>query len=396
MKIFDLFSGCGGFRLAAEQNGFESVGYSEINKYAIEFYNNVFEGEINYGDATKIETGTLPDFDLLCAGFPCQSFSIAGKRQGFNDTRGTMFFEVLRVLKDKRPRYFILENVKGLLSHDNGQTFKTILKSLTDLGFYAIEWSVLNSRYFGVPQNRERIFIVGYPRTYGAGKIFPLERANGKNSIGNQKTSVIYWKNSKDKGVEEERQNVGALKTQSDLCRQPLIKQLSRGNNKGKDFEYAPTLTGSKYEFNNLVKAGVLRTFKENKGFREMADCVSPAIIARAREDGDMQPVIKYPRAVLTPARLEKRQNGRRIKDSEEAAFTPTAVDVHGVYYEDIIRRLTPLECFRLQGWPDDLFYKGRGNISDAQLYKLAGNSVTVNVVDEIMKAIKFVDFIEG
>lgn len=366
MKIFDLFSGCGGFRLAAELNGFKSVGYAEINKYAIDFYNNVFEGETNYGDATKIETGTLPDFDLLCAGFPCQSFSIAGKRQGFNDTRGTMFFEVLRILKDKRPRYFILENVKGLLSHDNGETFKTILKSLADLGFYAIEWSVLNSRYFGVPQNRERIFIVGYPRTYGAGKIFPLERANEKNSIGNQKTSVIYWKNSKDKWVEEERQNIGALKTQSDLCRQPLIK------------------------------AGVLRTFKENKGFREMADCVSPAITARAREDGDMQPVIKYPRAVLTPARLEKRQNGRRIKDSEEAAFTLTVADVHGVYYEDTIRRLTPLERFRLQGWPDDLFYKGRGNISDAQLYKLAGNSVTVNVVNEIMKAIKYVDFIEG
>ena len=349
MKIFDLFSGCGGFRLAAEQNGFESVGYSEINKYAIQFYNNVFEGETNYGDAIKIETSTLPDFDLLCAGFPCQSFSVAGKRRGFNDTRGTMFFEVLRILQDKRPGYFILENVKGLLSHDNGETFKTILKNLTDLGVYNIEWALLNSRYFGVPQNRERVFIVGYPRAYGIGKIFPLERANGKNSIGNQKINVDKW-------VDEERQNVGALKTQSDLCRQPLIKQLKRGNNRGKDFEYAPTLTGSKYEFNNLLKQS---------------------------------------RAVVTPNRPKMRQNGRRIKDPEEAAFTLTTQDIHGVYYENMIRRLTPLECFRLQGWPDDLFYKGQGNISDAQLYKLAGNSVTVNVVDEIMKAIKFVDFME-
>lgn len=356
MKIFDLFSGCGGFRLAAMLNGFDSAGYSEINKYAIEFYNNVFEGETNYGDATKINTSTLPDFDLLCAGFPCQPFSVAGKREGFSDTRGTMFFEVLRILKDKRPRYYILENVKGLLSHDNGETFKTILKNLTDLGVYNIEWALLNSRYFGVPQNRERIFIVGYPRVYGAGKIFPLERANGKNSIGNQKINVVYWKNSKDKWVDEERQNVGALKTQSDLCRQPLIKQLSRGNNRGKYFEYAPTLTGSKYEFNNLLI---------------------------------------QPRAVITPDRPEKRQKGRRIKDPEEAAFTLTTADVHGVYYENMIRRLTPLECFRLQGWPDDLFYKGQGNISDAQLYKLAGNSVTVNVVNEIMKAIKFVDFME-
>ena len=117
MKIFDLFSGCGGFRLAAEQNGFESAGYSEINKYAIEFYNNVFEGETNYGDAIKIETSTLPDFDLLCAGFPCQPFSVAGKREGFSDTRGTMFFEVLRILQDKRPGYFILEPYRHLRKH---------------------------------------------------------------------------------------------------------------------------------------------------------------------------------------------------------------------------------------------------------------------------------------
>ena len=365
MKIFDLFSGCGGFRLAAMLNGFDSAGYSEINKYAIEFYNNVYEGETNYGDATKIETGTLPDFDLLCAGFPCQSFSVAGKRRGFNDTRGTMFFEVLRILQDKRPGYFILENVKGLLSHDNGETFKTILKNLTDLGVYNIEWSVLNSRYFGVPQNRERVFIVGYPRVYGAGKIFPLERKNGENISANPKTDIVYWKNSKEKRVDEERQYVGALKTQSDLCRQTLIKP------------------------------GTIRSFKSGTGFRIMSEPISPALTARAREDGEMQPVIKYPRACITPNRPKMRQNGRRIKDPEEAAFTLTTADVHGVYYENMIRRLTPLECFRLQGWPDDLFYKGKGNISDAQLYKLAGNSVTVNVVNEIMKAIKFVDFME-
>ena len=393
MKIFDLFSGCGGFRLAAELNGFESVGYAEINKYAIKFYNNVFEGETNYGDAIKIETGTLPDFDLLCAGFPCQSFSIAGKRRGFNDTRGTMFFEVLRILKDKRPRYFILENVKGLLSHDNGQTVKTILKNLADLGFYAVEWSVLNSRFFGVPQNRERIFIVGYPRAYGAGKILPFERKNGENISANPKTDIVYWKNSKEKWVEETKEYIGTLRTQSDLCRQTLIKP------------------------------GTIRSFKSGLGFRAMSESISPALTARAREDGEMQSCIlqlgrgfnkggefdisptltanKFEfnnyvgaKAVLTPDRIVSRQNGRRIKDNEEAAFTLTTADVHGVYYEDTIRRLTPLECFRLQGWPDDLFYKGKGNISDAQLYKLAGNSVTVNVVNEIMKAIKFVNFI--
>lgn len=391
MKIFDLFSGCGGFRLAAEQNVFESVGYSEINKYAIEFYTNVFEGETNYGDATKIDTSTLPDFDLLCAGFPCQSFSIAGKRQGFNDTRGTMFFEILRILKDKRPRYFILENVKGLLSHDNGETFKTILKSLADLGIYAVEWSVLNSRYFGVPQNRERVFIVGYPRSCGIGKIFPLERKNRENISTNPKTEIVYWKNSKEKWVEETKEYTGTLRTQSDLCRQTLIKP------------------------------GTIRSFKDGAGFRAMSEPISPALTTRAREDGEMQACIlqlghgfnkggefdisptltanKYEfnnyvcaRAVLTPDRVVVRQNGRRIKEENEASFTLTTADVHGVYDGARLRRLTPLECFRLQGWPDELFMKGASGISDAQLYKLAGNSVTVTVVSEIMKAIKKIE----
>ena len=145
MKIFDLFSGCGGFRLAAELNGFESAGYSEINKYAIKFYNNIFEGETNHGDATKISGNELPEFEILCAGFPCQSFSIAGKRQGFNDTRGTMFFEVARILKDKRPRYFILKTkdpdilysktLKGCLVMTTEKLSKPYLKALPTLGF---------------------------------------------------------------------------------------------------------------------------------------------------------------------------------------------------------------------------------------------------------------------
>lgn len=289
MKIFDLFSGVGGFRLAAMLNGFDSAGFSEIDKHAIKFYNNVFGGEKNYGDATKISGNELPKFEILCAGFPCQSFSIAGKRRGFDDVRGTRFFDVARILKDKRPRYFVLENVKGLLSHDDGKTFQKILEILTDIGGYTVEWALLNSRFFGVPQNRERVFIVGYPRSYGIGKIFPLERKNGENISANPKADIVYWKNSKEKWIEETKEYTGTLRTQSDLCRQTLIKP------------------------------GTIRSFKDGAG----------------------------------------------------------------------LRRLTPLECFRLQGWPGELFMKGASGISDAQLYKLAGNSVTVTVVSEIMKAIK-------
>ena len=157
------------------------VGYSEIDKYAIETYKSHFGGHKNYGDATKINERELPDFDLLVGGFPCQAFSIAGKRKGFDDTRGTLFFDIARILNYKRPKYFLLENVKGLLSHDSGKTFQTILGVLSDIG-YIVEWQVLNAKDFGVPQNRERIFIVGHLKGECSGQVFPITGKGGKDS----------------------------------------------------------------------------------------------------------------------------------------------------------------------------------------------------------------------
>lgn len=165
MKYFSMFSGIGGFELGLENSDydFECVGYSEIDKYADSIYRKNFPGHKGYGDATKLDPRDLPDFDLLVGGFPCQAFSVAGHRRGFDDTRGTLFFEIARVLRDKRPRYFLLENVRGLLSHDKGETFQIILEILADLGYY-VKWKVYNSKNYGVPQNRERLFIEGYSR----------------------------------------------------------------------------------------------------------------------------------------------------------------------------------------------------------------------------------------
>lgn len=153
------------------------VGYSEIDKYAIKVYERQFNGHKNYGDATTINPTELPDFDLLVGGFPCQAFSIAGKRKGFDDTRGTLFFDIARILAEKRPRHLVLENVKGLLSHDSGKTFQTILGVLSDLG-YRVEWQVLNSKDFGVPQNRERIYFVGHLRGECSGEVLPIGGAD--------------------------------------------------------------------------------------------------------------------------------------------------------------------------------------------------------------------------
>lgn len=161
-KFIDLFAGLGGFRIAFENSGCECVFSSEIDKYVRETYKDNF-GEYPSGDITMIDAKDIPDFDILCAGFPCQPFSIGGLRLGFEDTRGTLFFQVARILKEKQPSCFILENVKGLVSHDNGNTLKTIEIILGELG-YEFRYKVLNAKNYGVPQNRERWYCVGFRR----------------------------------------------------------------------------------------------------------------------------------------------------------------------------------------------------------------------------------------
>jgi len=223
MKYLSLFSGYGGFELGIQQayeercvgcekwgnelcssdkgkskvsssgntegrcskqpdNGAEGltcIGFSEIDKYAIQVYKKHFNHK-EYGDITKLDPTTLPDFDLLCGGFPCQAFSIAGKRAGFEDTRGTLIYDVFRIIKEKHTKLVLLENVKGLLSHDNGRTFKTIITSLAELG-YAVEWQVLNAKNYGVPQNRERVFIIGHLGGFGGRQVFPITEGSQGN-----------------------------------------------------------------------------------------------------------------------------------------------------------------------------------------------------------------------
>ena len=182
IKIASVFSGIGGFECGISQASkktnieTEIVFSSEIDKFAKQTYIKNF-GVEPHGDIKEINTNDIPDHDILCGGFPCQSFSIAGRRQGFEDTRGTLFFEIARILKGKQPRMFFLENVKGLLNHDKGKTFAKILQTVDELGYDA-EWQVLNSKYCGVPQNRERVFIIGHLRGKCRGQIFPIISRN--------------------------------------------------------------------------------------------------------------------------------------------------------------------------------------------------------------------------
>ena len=373
-----MFSGIGGFELGIGDKA-ECIGYSEIDKYAIQIYEQQFKHK-NYGDATKINPEELPDFDLLVGGFPCQAFSIAGKRAGFNDTRGTLFFDIARIAKEKRPKYLLLENVKGLLSHDGGRTYKTILSTLTELG-YDIQALVLNSKNFGVPQNRERVFIAGCLGGFGGRQVFSFGSADGEAS----------------------------------LVPGPVSNTLTTRYEGG-------TAVGTYVAEGKLdaqVRVGTLRTHKDGNGFREIKSGIAPTIPARAREDGSGQPVIltrtphygngqrsievkeadifptiraTYHKSgdnnavvaipVLTPDRPEKRQNGRRFKEDGEPASTLTAQDRHGIFDGMRIRRLTPVECERLQAYPDNWTQA----LSDTQRYKTLGNGVTVNVVREVIK----------
>lgn len=197
IKYLDMFSGIGGFRSGLEKvGGFECVGYCEIDPYAKRAYEALYdtEGELYFNDARTINPNELPHIDLICGGFPCQSFSIAGERRGFDDTRGTLFFEIARVARSLRPRVLFLENVPGLLSHNEGRTFATILSTLEEMG-YDVAWQVLNSANFGVPQSRERLFIIGFLREGIKGRVLAFNQANPqtlRECIGGSEGNRVY------------------------------------------------------------------------------------------------------------------------------------------------------------------------------------------------------------
>ena len=206
MKFLDLFAGIGGFRLGMESAGHKCIGFCEIDKFARASYKAIHDtkGEIELHDITAVSDEFIRGIgrvDIICGGFPCQAFSIAGNRRGFEDTRGTLFFEIARFASILRPKYLFLENVKGILNHENGITFETIISTLDELG-YNVEWEVLNSKDFGVPQNRERVFIIGHLRGERTRRIFPLSGEN--QSTSNQSVIKIGNVNPSGNGMNGE------------------------------------------------------------------------------------------------------------------------------------------------------------------------------------------------
>lgn len=385
MRYMDLFSGIGGFALGLKQARieFEEHWFSEIDKNAINIYKKHFPNAKELGDVRAIRDFSGIKADIITFGFPCQDLSVAGKRRGLAGDRSGLFFEAMRIIRELKPQYFIFENVKGLLTNNRGADFVRCLREIADIGLYECEWQLVNTSWV-LPQNRERVYFVGRLGGQSGAKIFPLfsggEKADGlQGQYTNTITSEGYTKNRQASYVIEGQQSqkvrqinrteknhqqdrvyspegiCPALNTVGGGNLEPKIVVYPHGNNKGgvKNVSNCPTITGSSFECNTFI-------------------C-----------------------PVLTPERENKRQNGRRIKENGEPSFTLTTQDRHGVltghifkdyetgeyFYDPLIRKLTPLECERLQGFPDGWTEYGADGrkMSDSARYKALGNAVTVN-----------------
>ena len=462
MKFIDLFARIGGFRRGMELAGHECVGFCEFDKFATASYTSMHlltleqrerlnkmplkqrqkeilkeeyrNGEWYANDIRRVYAGDIPRADCWCFGFPCQDISVAGKQLGFQGNRSSLFFRVMYLIgqleEENRPTYLFVENVKNLLSVNGGWDFARLLIEMEQRGYDA-EWQVLNSKDFGVPQNRERCFIIGHLRGRSTAKVFPVERTDGENSI-----QIIDHKD-------------GYRKNTQVFAPDGITETLDTGQGGGRGHHVALPC------FIDLCNSGTETT--------SIARCLQARYqkgcgTYKAQNSGIAIPV-------LTPDRAEKRQNGRRFKEDGEPMFTLTGQDRHGVAIEPIgvidsqgikvaeatkqgysecrvgidtvnlsvpgsktrrgrvgrdvantldtscnqgifvqvseeltiyavwyekyqcyiaIRKLTPKECFRLQGWTDDYFEKAEFVNSDSQLYKQAGNGVTVNVIRAI------------
>lgn len=540
MKFIDFFAGIGGFRRGMELAGHECVGFCEFDKFATASYISMHlltdeqrkalkdipikkrqkeilkeeyrNGEWYANDIRRVYAGDIPKADCWCFGFPCQDISVAGKQAGFQGNRSSLFFRVMYLVgqlkEEDKPTYLFIENVKNLLSVNGGWDFARLLIEMERHGYDA-EWQVLNSKDFGVPQNRERCFIIGHLRGRSSAEVFPVEGADGKNSVSLNLFGCLNGRNSQRDRVYSDDGLAPTISTKPGGNTEPKVSILFDTSYIGQDGKVrvyeniCPTLTSRDYKEPRSVGV-VCNVNPSGKGMNGNvydSNGLNPTLTTNKGEGN------KIAIPVLTPDRAEKRQNGRRFKEDGEPMFTLTSQDRHGVatsipvsmsrnvieneinvahclntndsrkffgknqkgnavivcvadksdvtvkvaeatkqgysecrvgidtvnlsvpgsktrrgrvgkeiantldtscnqvifvqvseeltvyavWYEKYqcyiaIRKLTPKECFRLQGWSDDYFEKAQFVNSDSQLYKQAGNGVTVTVIEAMAR----------
>ena len=445
MKFLDLFSGIGGLRSGLESVGFEPFGWVEFDKFARQSYEAIYdtEGEWSREDITEVTDEDFSELkdkvDIIVGGSPCQSFSYAGQRRGFEDTRGTLFFDYARAVKAIQPKYLIFENVKGLVGNDKGRTLDTIVKVLNDTG-YIVDFEILNSKFFGVPQNRERIFIVGVRedliepeewiiegdnvvakgkrriKGYDWARTFNFDYPQGwelelklKDIMEDEVEERFYLsKEQTDKlvlnssGLDREikqvarydsatRKNTNQYRTYSPEGISPSLTSMGGGGREPhvitevKDVGFIDRRgTGKQHQSNTVYDEEGLSPTMQARDYKDPAK----VLIGASRGRNPANPSDRTTGAP-TEQRLEINENG--------TSNTLTSVQKDNYVVEigqDItIRKLSPKECWRLQSFTDEQFQKAQdAGLSATQLYKQAGNAVTVNVIIELAKKIKKLD----
>lgn len=414
IKVLDLFSGIGGFHLGLEKAGFEVESYfSEIDKYAIDVYSNNFKNATYVGSVTDVRGGDLPDIDAITFGSPCQDFSLAGKRKGLGGQRSSLISEAIRLIGEKRPRFFIWENVKGTFSSNNREDFAAILQAFTNIGGYRLEWQLLNTKWF-LPQNRERIYLVGYLANGSGGQVFPIgESSESTNELQGQQGSACTVLARYEAGAN------GSYVVERKLDAQEKIRVpsavASGYEEAGVGDSINLTALGSKTRRgrvgNGIAQTldthceqaviGYTRDSKGNVTNRSLKDECN-TLHSSSGQGGNTDQFIKYNYGQKSLNETLEKEN---LSDDQIKALdlynkkaqddSPTLTEPHHnslrLFEHGRIRRLTPIECERLQGFPDNWTAMGKemGDISDTQRYKMCGNAVTVDVVAAVAKNIK-------
>lgn len=448
MKFIDWFAGIGGFRRGMELAGHECVGFCEFDKFATASYISMHlltdeqrkrldelpqkkrqkeilkdeyrNGEWYANDVRRVCADDIPKADCWCFGFPCQDISVAGKQLGFQGNRSSLFFRVMYLIgqlkEEDKPTYLFIENVKNLLSVNGGWDFARLLIEM-EQGGYDAEWQVLNSKDFGVPQNRERCFIIGHLRSRGSTEVFPVERADGENRVqiighrdGYRRNTQVFLQ----QGIKEALDTVAGGGSGHHIALPCFIDLCTSGT-----------------ETTNVCRCLQARYYKGAGTYKAQNSGVAIPVFleSEVRDDGvvntlstvqkDNQLAVKVAEATkqgYSECRVgvdsvnlsvpgNKTRRGRVGHDlantldtsCNQGIFVQVSEDltVYAVWYEKYqcyiaIRRLTPKECFRLQGWTDDYFEKAQFVNSDSQLYKQAGNGVTVNVIEAIAEKLRF------
>ena len=470
LTFLDICSGIGGFRLGLEWAGHRCIGYCEYDKFARASYEAMYdtEGEWKAYDVTELRPWDVPYADIWCFGFPCQDISIAGKQRGLRGKRSGIYYSIIDLIKGKeegdKPTYLLVENVKNLLSVNGGFDFAEVLSEMDEAG-YDVRWQVLNSKDFGVPQNRERVFLIAVLRSRGGREVLPVTGEDGgalKEVIGGMQGYRVYDPSGISVSIGASGGGMGA---KTGLYCVGNVNPSGKGMN-GCVYDargLAPAVTVNKGQGSKVFVDQTLNRPKVTEVARSLVACYTGRLINwRATNSGVLEMKeaeaedggadTAGARAVLTPDRAEKRQNGRRMKEAGEPMFTLTAQDQHGVYLpEEVsgdadmalpvrngtkqgydlaypgdgvclsypksesrrgrvgkgcsqtldtgcmmgtvtrcgrIRRLTPRECFRLQGFPDGLYERAAAVNSETQLYKQAGNAVTATVAYAVAMAL--------